>query len=209
MLRRCSIAALSCLTLATVACNDVVDEEVPIDVCISGKRWIGGDRGSPNMYPGRDCVGCHKDNGAPELILGGTFYDVIDNLGAQGKDCFGAPGVKIRVTSGEGLVYETVTNEAGNFWIAARDTDFVMPITRVETEYENTRTGETDTPGMAGNTLPLYGGCARCHQAGLEPSGEPTSPEWVLPIGPMGARGTGSVESYIEWIEGGRIPEVD
>ncbi|HKO91394.1 MAG TPA: hypothetical protein VJU61_09590, partial [Polyangiaceae bacterium] len=41
------------------ACNDDVEQDVAQDVCWSGTQWIGGRRGSPHMYPGRDCVGCH------------------------------------------------------------------------------------------------------------------------------------------------------
>ena len=156
-----SVAALgSAALIPSLGCNDVLVEDVPPDVCVSGKRWVGGDRGSPNMYPGRDCVGCHKDHDAPELVLGGTFYDTLT---AQSEDCFGVEGVRVTIIAGDDQRYETYTNESGNFWFAARDTDIALPIIGVEVLARNRFTGADERPGMI--TAPTYGGCARCHGA--------------------------------------------
>lgn len=210
MLRRRSILAFALLLTSggVAACSDVVMEEVPLEVCVSGKRWIGGDRGSPNMYPGRDCVGCHKENDAPELILGGTMYDVLDTDYTQSTDCFGAEGVKITITGGDDQVFETTTNEAGNFWFAAQEVELILPF-KARFEYENGVSGGVDTRNMG--TLPYYGGCARCHGPNAVPTGEgvdPQSAEYVPPIaaniGRIGSAATGGVEGYIEWVNAGK-----
>ena len=60
--------------LLAFACNDETVEVVPKDVCYSEMRWVGEKRGSPEMFPGRDCVGCHIDNDGPPLALGGTVF---------------------------------------------------------------------------------------------------------------------------------------
>lgn len=212
MLRRCVRLVLPCVLLTAFACNDVVDEEVPADVCISGKRWVGGDRGSPNMYPGRDCVGCHKDNGAPELILGGTFYAALDSdETAQSENCFGLEGVKIRVEGGDGQVYETTTNEAGNFWFAARDADITMPYS-VTTSYINPVTGLEEGPPMT--TAPRYGGCARCHnvnaltiaESGADFNLTPSDADYVNGQPQIGAPGSGGIDGYLQFIAEGNEP---
>ena len=114
------------VALSTVACNDETVEDVPQDVCVSGKRWIGGRRGSEEMYPGRDCVGCHLDNDGPQLMAGGTVYGfsqgangqaVVPTLGQpQSVDCFGLEGVTVVLRGFDGEEFTTVTNRAGNFF---------------------------------------------------------------------------------------------
>ena len=69
-------SAALCLTAwasVSFGCHDELVEEVTKDVCYSEMRWIGEKRGSPEMYPGRDCVGCHLDNDGPPLSIGGTI----------------------------------------------------------------------------------------------------------------------------------------
>lgn len=149
-----------------LACDDETVEVVEKDVCYSEMRWVGDKRGSPEMFPGRDCVGCHIDNDGPPLALGGTIYPYI--LSGQlaldlqkGTDCFGLEGVLVRVEDGEGQVFELTTNRAGNFFVEGDPDDFAKPFT-VSLEFEDIR------PSMS--TRPSYGGCARCHDPNVQPA---------------------------------------
>lgn len=157
--------------LAGFACNDETVEEVPKDVCYSGMRWVGDKRGSPEMFPGRDCVGCHIDNDGPPLALGGTIYPYV--LGApqiqiaqSGDHCFGIEGVQVIVEDGEGQSIELVTNRAGNFYVEGNPDDFVKPF-NVTIVWNDGVDGSEQTNLM--NTRPSYGGCARCHDPNAEP----------------------------------------
>ena len=140
-MRRRTGASLPCRCAGGVAlalaCADITTEQVTKDVCYSELRWVGGRRGSEEMYPGRDCVGCHVDNDGPELMLGGTLYAhyITDReLAAElqtGTDCFGLEGVTVRVTDAASQVLELTTNRAGNFFVEGTPNDFEKPF-RVE-----------------------------------------------------------------------------
>jgi hypothetical protein len=171
---------LSAIVLPVVAfaCNDETIQDVDPSVCISEKRWIGGKRGDPRMYPGRDCVGCHLDNDGPELMLGGTVYPFVQYASSDaqiakfkqaqtGQDCFGVEGVELTIEGGDGQEFKVTTNEAGNFFIEGKATDLVKPF-RVSGAYTDPDTGKTSYPQMLG-TFPNYGGCARCHTPGVKP----------------------------------------
>jgi hypothetical protein len=143
-----------------LACNDVTTEQVSKDICYSEARWVGGKRGSEEMYPGRDCVGCHLDNDGPQLVLGGTIYAyLIDDRELYaalqtGTDCFGLEGVTVRITDDSQQVFELTTNRAGNFFVEGNPADFEMPL-RAELQIGDVQRGM--------GTWPRYGGCARCH----------------------------------------------
>ncbi len=162
------------VALSTVACNDETVEDVPQDVCVSGKRWIGGRRGSEEMYPGRDCVGCHLENDGPQLMAGGTIYGfgqgrdgatVAMTLGQpQSVDCFGLEGVTVTITGFDKEVFTTVTNRAGNFFFEGRPSELVKPfIVNVKYDAPATADRPANTADFNMNTQPSYGGCARCH----------------------------------------------
>jgi hypothetical protein len=163
--------------LLAFACNDETVEVVPKDVCYSEMRWVGEKRGSPEMYPGRDCVGCHIDNDGPPLALGGTVYPyVVGNdvaLASQsGEDCFGKEGVRVQITDLDGQTVETVTNRAGNFFIEGNPDDFEKPF-NVQLVWIDDADGTEKTTPMF--TAPSYGGCGRCHNPSAEafpPPGE-------------------------------------
>src|SRR5688572_27498314 len=110
-MRRAAGASLPCRCVGgalALACNDVTTEQVSKDICHSETRWVGGKRGSEEMYPGRDCVGCHIENDGPQLVLGGTIYPYLISdreLYAElqtGTDCFGLEGVTVRITDNSG-----------------------------------------------------------------------------------------------------------
>jgi mono/diheme cytochrome c family protein len=172
---RVARAALAGLLLA--ACKENLVDDVSTDVCASGKRWIGGLTPSEEMYPGHDCVGCHLDNGGPELMLGGTIYGVPDPEGARTtlRDCFGVEGVQVTVTAADGQVLQTRTNRAGNFYFEGRAAALAKPF-QVSVEYTSPAAVTTREPM---NTRPSYGGCARCHnpqEAEPTPGAEPGAP---------------------------------
>jgi hypothetical protein len=159
------------------ACNDETIQDVDQSVCFSGKQWIGGKRGDPRMYPGRDCVGCHLENDGPELMLGGTVYAFVQGTYTDetlakfkqqqtGKDCFGLEGVQMTITGGDGQIFEVTTNEAGNFFVEGKATDLVKPF-KAEVHYTDPETGRLTEREMG--TPPTYGGCAHCHTPGVKP----------------------------------------
>lgn len=152
----CAVAA----ALGALACNDLV-EDVPTDVCASGKRWVGEKTGDPEMYPGHDCIACHKANDAPSFFAAGTVYGVYDETGAltTDSDCFGLEGAKVTITGGDGQVFETRTNRAGNFFFEGPEESLVMPFSAV-VEYE-LPDGRLSRQPM--DSSPSYGGCAQCH----------------------------------------------
>ncbi|HTV24916.1 MAG TPA: hypothetical protein VMG12_39760 [Polyangiaceae bacterium] len=156
------------------ACADVTTEQVTKDVCYSELRWVGGRRGSEEMYPGRDCVGCHLENDGPQLMLGGTLYAHLipdRELAAElqtGTDCFGLEGVTVRIRDASLQLIELTTNRAGNFFIEGNPNDFEKPF-QVEIQMGDIQ--------RAMGTRPLYGGCARCHDPAV-----PSAPEQGLPF---------------------------
>jgi hypothetical protein len=176
-------AVLFCAS-ALLACADELWESVPTDVCASGKRWAGELTPSEEMFPGRDCVGCHMDSGGPELLAAGTIYGVIDEDGSRTimNDCFGVEGARVTITAGDGQVLEAVTNRAGNFYFEGRESSFVKPF-EVEVEY-TFPDGRKSRERM--NSTPSYGGCARCHRTDAIPTigaapGRELGPDEVVP----------------------------
>jgi hypothetical protein len=155
--------------IVAFACNDELTEEVPKEVCYSQLRWVGEKRGSPEMFPGRDCVGCHLDNDGPPLALGGTLYAFVmrppDVLAAQtGEDCYGLEGKVVTVTDANGQEFNLTTNRAGNFYVEGNPEDFAKPFSVAINDWNGP---DQDTP-MA--TKPMYGGCARCHDPLVPPA---------------------------------------
>ena len=192
MRRFCSWCGYALAVGLVASCNSVlVDDNVSPAVCASGKRWIGGLTPSEEMYPGHDCVDCHRDYGGPEMILAGTIYGLPDPGGTRTTqhDCFGVEGAQITVTGADGQVFQTRSNRAGNFYFEGREASLVKPFTAV-VEY-TAADGTVSREPM--NTKPSYGGCARCHTpghsepTGAEPGTEPkpddvVDPEYVSPI---------------------------
>jgi hypothetical protein len=152
--------------LAPLACNDETVEVVDKSVCYSERRWVGEKRGSQEMFPGRDCVGCHIDNDGPPLAVGGTVYPYV--LGGEqaltlqtGTDCYGIEGVTVRIEDGDGQIFELTTNEAGNFFVEGNPDDFAKPFS-VQLQFGDLQ------PSMTTN--PQYGGCGRCHNPSVPPN---------------------------------------
>jgi hypothetical protein len=185
-----------CCALVALACADELVEDVPTDICASGKRWAGELTPSEEMYPGRDCVGCHKDSGGPELLAAGTVYGLVDPDGTRTilNDCFGVEGARVTLTAGDGQVLETVTNRAGNFYFEGRESSFITPF-EVALEYDFPD-GRRSRERM--NSRPSYGGCARCHRTDATPT---------LGAGPDRELAPGEVVPYVLPIFTGPVHE--
>jgi hypothetical protein len=185
--------------LVALACNDELVETVPKDVCYSEMRWIGGKRGSPEMYPGEDCVGCHVDNDGPPLALGGTLYAYV--LGnpeiselQTGEHCFGIEGITVTIEDADGQVFDVVTNRAGNFFVEGDPADFAKGFSVSISDFNIGEDGQpTGRAGML--TSPMYGGCGRCHNPALPPASPadftitPTDADYVSPTTRIGLPG--------------------
>jgi hypothetical protein len=85
-------------------------------VCSSGEHWLGGDRGSPLMHPGRACFTCHPSKNDLVFAVAGTVYPTAH----EPDDCNGvnaASGAVIRLTDGNNVTHELKVNDAGNFYV--------------------------------------------------------------------------------------------
>jgi len=192
------------------ACDDETVEVVEKEVCYSGMRWVGDKRGSPEMFPGRDCVGCHIENDGPPLALGGTIYPYV--LGPQspgllaaqsGTDCFGVEGIEIVIEDGDGQQYAVTTNRAGNFYVEGNPDDFAKPFSATITVI-NPFDGDPIVNPM--NFRPQYGGCANCHNPAAEPFTPPgleqgdVDDRTVQPAARIGINGYGTGEGGFDSI---------
>jgi hypothetical protein len=191
------------VAIIAFACNDELVEDVPKDVCYSEKRWIGDKRGSPEMFPGRDCVGCHIDNDGPPLAIGGTLYPyVLDTTtlaqAQSGEDCFGVEGILITIEDADGQQFLVETNRAGNFFVEGDPDDFAKPFTVSLPPGTN----EEGVPSPQMFTQPSYGGCAKCHSPnatafpmpGAPPDVDVPPDQIVSPQPPIGLPGYSIVE---------------
>jgi hypothetical protein len=182
-MQRWLVASSLCgASVAAFACNDDTVEVVPKEVCYSELRWVGDKRGSPEMFPGRDCVGCHIENDGPPLALGGTLYPYVMSpmQSAQlqtGTDCFGIEGIAITIEDADGQLFELTTNRAGNFFVEGNPDDFAKPFSVAIDGWGVRADGSAQRSAMS--TVPMYGGCARCHDPAVPPAEEflPTPPD--------------------------------
>jgi hypothetical protein len=116
--------------------------------CSQGLRWVDGDKGGPEMHPGRDCLACHHEKSEldpPALILGGTVYDKPN----EPDDCVGVTNAIVRIWRSpyEGdvsKVLELITNGVGNFLL--RDDSPQAQALR-EIEAHRITGGDTDQEG--------------------------------------------------------------
>lgn len=166
--------------LVLFACKDS-SEPVSTDVCVSGRRWIGGSSRDVEMSPGTDCLGCHLKNDGPQLVAAGTVYATADNASQIENDCFGLEGVEVEIEAGDGQIWTTTTNRAGNFFFDGEPSWLVKPY--VATLRYTTPDGRLIEPRMVA-TLATYGGCARCHDGRATATQDIPSgyPELVQPV---------------------------
>jgi hypothetical protein len=159
---RILLAAMPLLLLVPSACaqdedEDAADEGAPTEECVSGTEWVGGNEESPRMNPGQDCLACHGELGVEkeEVVLAGTVFGGVN----ERNNCFGVPGVTVQITDATNMVFETVSNEAGNFILSAAD-GMITPPYSAKLLYEGR---ERKMAAMQSNLS-----CNSCHtQAGL------------------------------------------
>lgn len=157
------VLSLPLLLALTSACvPDVTeapgDDSTPSEECVSGLAWIGGNEESPLMNPGRDCLGCHQELGVEqeEVVLAGTVFAGVN----EPDDCFGMPGVTVQITDSTNTVFETVSNEAGNFILSSAD-GVITPPYSAKLLFE----GRERKMGVMQSSL----SCNSCHtQSGFE-----------------------------------------
>ena len=127
--------AVALVLVPLIACTGGDDEGgeggeggtgTPVDqsTCASGLQWTGGDSESPLMHPGGDCIGCHAAGEGPTFVIAGTVYDSP----GEPLDCFGVAGATVEITDAAQQVFTLTTNDAGNFFLRARDASVTMPI---------------------------------------------------------------------------------
>lgn len=178
-----AVGHVTCIVALLAACGEDLVRDVPTDSCASGKRWVGELTASDEMFPGTDCVGCHRALDGPELMAAGTVYGLPDADGSRTVEefCFGVEGAQVTITTADGEVLQTRTNRAGNFYFQGRPESLVTPY-RVEVEYTLANGHRTVQPMV---TQPSYGGCGYCHNPaaeatpGVEPGGTP-APDAVI-----------------------------
>lgn len=121
--------------------------------CTSGKKWLGGDDGSPLMHPGAACNTCHQKEGGPNLRLAGTVYPTAH----EPDDCNGATSpqqIVVRVTDARNRTYTMRANAAGNFMTEQGG---------MRPPFRATVTAGTNTREMKGSVT--SGDCNSCHTA--------------------------------------------
>lgn len=136
------------LALTLPGCRGGSLEEVPLSECKSGLRWEGSHGHTPEMFPGRDCVGCHEDEGeGPRFAVAGTVYSAPQ----EPDDCAGVEGVDVVITDADGQGWALTTNRAGNFFLKA---DVAFPIQAEVVDGDES---------AAMQLLVDTGRCATCH----------------------------------------------
>lgn len=83
--------------------------------CTSNTNWTGGNRESPNMHPGGECISCHSSGEGPRFALAGTVYPSAH----EPDDCNGLngppDGAQVIVTDANGMEFTMNVNSVGNF----------------------------------------------------------------------------------------------
>ena len=98
--------------------------KVPSSTCLSGMQWTGGEEGSPEMHPGKNCISCHSQGEGPRYLVAGTVFRRIN----EADDCYGVPGVTVILTDAKGKIIRLATNRAGNFTLRERGNAISFPI---------------------------------------------------------------------------------
>jgi hypothetical protein len=122
-------------------------------VCTSGKTWTRGNRGSPDMHPGRACIDCHSRGEGPIYAFAGTVYPTA----REPDDCYGSNGssvsTQVEITDARGQVFRVDVGAAGNFE-SERRTRITAPYTAKV--IVGTKVREMKTPQTNGD-------CNSCH----------------------------------------------
>ena len=91
----------------------VVDAAPVEPACITDRMWTGGNRESPLMHPGGECIDCHTRLDGPPFDIAGTVYAGFHQV----LDCNGESGATVVITDANGQVFTLTSNSAGNFYL--------------------------------------------------------------------------------------------
>jgi len=91
----------------------VVDAAPVEPACITDRMWTGGNRESPLMHPGGECIECHTRRGGPPFDIAGTVYAGFHQV----LDCNGESGASVEITGADGQTFTLTSNSAGNFYL--------------------------------------------------------------------------------------------
>lgn len=132
---------------ATDASIDVPIADAGVTCAARAPNWgLAGDR----MFPGSDCLSCHRVAGSAGLVLFSAAGTVFSDV-----DCpVGVAGVTVTIEDHNGQTVTLTTNEVGNFFTGAQ---LVPPL----------RTRAT----LGGRTVEMTdavtdGSCNSCHAGG-------------------------------------------
>lgn len=128
----------------------------PVATCTSGGFWNGGNKESPLMHPGGDCIGCHTQLGeGPSFAIAGTVYPTL----YEKLDCNGVNGplgsVKVVIQGADDKIFELPVNSAGNFYLET------INATALKLPYR--ARVESPKGSVAMGTAQTLGGCNTCH----------------------------------------------
>ena len=152
-------AAAPLAALALLAgCWPSVEEEAARDL---GPEV--GEEG-PTHRPGQPCLACHGERYSPGeavFVLAGTVYE-------RATDPRGLYGAEVRMTDAEDRTFTVLTNQAGNFMVAAGDDDegegegyLRVPFRPTFPIRVDVRRGATEK--VMRNVIGREGSCAACH----------------------------------------------
>ena len=118
-------------------------------VCTSGLTYSSADGASALMHPGKKCLACHAQTGAPSYEIAGTVYPTIH----EPDDCLGSnvTGMKVVIVDAAGVTHTMPVNASGNFY---RVTSIPMPYTAMVVNGTQTR---------AMKNAQTDGDCNNCH----------------------------------------------
>jgi hypothetical protein len=124
-----------------------------------------GVRKGPLHRPGQPCTTCHDGElgDPPEFTVAGTIYK---NAG----DPAPAVGATVSITSASGKMFDTITNEAGNFYVQPSQFQPGYPI-KVAVTFGEITVKMTSEIGRNGS-------CAKCH---TEPAGPTSAGQVFIP----------------------------
>lgn len=164
------------LALLVAGCGGPDREGVPdpfavAPLCTSGTMLDPNHQPSPEMSPGRACIGCHveentasgEEGDAPVFTFAGTVYPT----GHEPDFCSGAPaaGAVVDIIDARGVKFSAIVNDGGNFYDDLPG--FVFPYTARITFRGKTRV--MLEPQQSGD-------CNACHtQEGTDPD-DPSHP---------------------------------
>ncbi|HNF96837.1 MAG TPA: hypothetical protein PKO07_23675 [Pseudomonadota bacterium] len=124
-------------------------------VCTSGTTWMGGNKGSSSMYPGKACITCHATvSGAPTFQIAGTVYPTAHEPDSCNGTGGGGTPISVEIIGADGTVFPLTVNSVGNFTYRPRTSSIKLPYTAQVKQGTKTR---------AMKSSQMNGDCNTCH----------------------------------------------